>query len=185
MLLDDSRIIELYFKRDEGAIDETRNKYGKLLFHIADNILGSDSDAEECVDDTYMRTWQVIPPNRPNFFSAFLSKITRNLALTRYGRMKRRISNTDTAHIFEEISESVPDGRGSIADDIALRDALNSFLSSMGEIPRRIFMKRYFYMCDIKGIAREMGLSVSNVKVTLWRSRLDLREHLEKEGIYI
>ena len=99
--MDDKRIIDLYFQRDERAIDETNVKYGKLLRHIAYNILHSFEDSEECVDDTYMRAWQAMPPQRPGILSAFLSKITRNLSINRYLQNKSRQKHVASDTIFE------------------------------------------------------------------------------------
>lgn len=181
--MDDRQIVQLYFDRSERAIFETREKYGRLLFSVAYNILSSEGDSEECVDDTYMRAWQVIPPSKPNFLSAFLSKITRNLALNRYRQNKRRIRSLGADLIFEEISECVPATQGDVANDIELRDALNSFVMTLGAQNRLIFLKRYFYMCSVKDIAREMSMSQSAVKVALMRTRNKLREHLERAGI--
>ena len=183
--MDDSRIIDLYFSREERAIEETRVKYGKLLNHIAYGILHSQEDSEECVDDTYMRAWRAMPPERPNILSAFLSKITRNLSINRYLQNKARYKMLTTEKVFEEMEDCLPDSRGPISDDIAIRDAINGFLASLSEIPRKIFVKRYFYMLPVKQIAVEMKTTVSNVKVSLMRTRTKFRDYLEKAGISV
>ena len=183
--MDDKRIIELYFVRDERAIAETSEKYGKLLYHVAYTILHSDADSEECVDDTYMKTWQTIPPERPTYFSAFLTKITRNLSINRYVQNRARGKMLMTEAVFDEIEECIPDNSAPISEDVAIRDALNSFLASLREKPRIIFVKRYFYMMSLSKIANETGTSVSNVKVSLMRTREKLKTHLEKAGISI
>ena len=141
--MDDNRIIDLYFKRDERAITQTRDKYGKLLNHISFTILHSYEDAEECENDTYMRAWCAMPPTRPSVLSAFLSKIARNLSINRYLQNKARYRTVSTDTVFEEIAECVPDVSAPISDDIALRDAINGFLSSLDTIQRQIFVKRY------------------------------------------
>ncbi len=182
--MDDNRIIELYFERDERAIDETRSSYGRLIYSVAYGILESRPDSEECENDTYLRTWESIPPTRPSYFSAFLSKITRNLALNRLRENKRR-RPLGAELIYEELAEAVPDNHGDITEDMALRDALNDFLSSLGKTKRQIFIKRYFYMREIKQIAREMGISSGSVKITLFRVRGELRDYLESRGIVI
>ncbi len=182
--MDDSRIIELYFARDESAIKETKASYGRLIYSVALAILDSHTDSEECENDTYLRAWESIPPTRPTYFSAFLSKITRNLALNRMRDEKRR-KPLGTELVFEELDEVLPDVGGDITEDIELRDALNDFLSSLGKTKRQIFMKRYFYMKDIKTVAREMGIAKGSVKVTLHRVRLELRDFLESRGIVI
>jgi len=183
--MDDNRIIDLYFKREERAIMETRTKYGKLLNHVAFSILHSQADSEECVDDAYMKAWQTMPPEKPSFLSAFLCKITRNLSINRYLQNKARHRMISTETVFEEIADCVPDTSGPISDDIAIRDAINGFLDSLAELPRKIFVKRYFYMLSVKQISVEMKTSVSNVKVSLMRTREKLKAYLEKAGINI
>ena len=182
--MDDSRIIELYFARDERAIEETKASYGRLIYSVALAILDNRSDSEECENDTYIRTWESIPPTRPTYFSAFLSKVARNLALNRLRRESSR-APLGTELIYEEMAEVLPDSVGDITEDIELRDAINDFLSSLNKTKRQIFMKRYFYMRDIRTIAREMGVTVRGVKVTLHRVRNELRDFLESRGIVI
>ena len=182
--MDDNIIVELYFNRDERAIEETKKAYGRLIYTVAYRILESEADSEECENDTYLHAWNSIPPTRPKYFSSFLSKISRNLALNLLRDRSRR-RPLGMVLILDEIAESVPDGEGDISDDIELRDALNDFLSELPITKRQIFMKRYFYMSDIKSIAREMGIGVSRVKVTLMRTRIELREFLESRGIVI
>lgn len=183
--MDDSKIIDLYFDRNERAIEYTRSKYNRLLNHIAFNILHNGPDAEECVDDTYMKAWQSMPPQRPTYLSAFLSKITRNLSINRYLQNKSRYRIMSCETVFEEIAECIPDTSAPTSDDIALKDAINSFLESLYDIPRNIFVKRYFYMMSVKEISVEMKLSISNVKVILMRTREKFKAHLEKAGISI
>ena len=184
MPMDDNRIRELYFDRDERAIEETRQSYGRLIYSVAYGILLSEPDSEECENDTYVRTWESIPPTRPTYFSAFLSKISRNLALNRL-RDENRRRPLGAELVYEELGEVIPDTDGDITEDIALRDALNDFLTSLSKTKRQIFMKRYFYMRDIKEIAREMGITKSGVKVTLHRIRGELRSFLTDRGIVI
>ena len=183
--MDDSRIIELYFKREERAIEATDTKYGKLLRHVSYTILHSSEDSEECVNDTYMKAWGAMPPERPTYLSAFLSKITRNLSINRYMQNKARNRIFNTEIIFEEMEDCVPDNAGPISDDIDLRDAINSFLASLSDDARQMFVKRYFYMMTIKQISVEMRISVSSVKVSLMRYRKKFKAHLEKAGISI
>ena len=182
--MDDNRIIELYFARDERAIEETKASYGRLIYSVALAILGSHPDSEECENDTYIRTWESIPPTRPTYFSAFLSKISRNLALNRLREKKSR-APLGTELVFEELEDVLTDNTGDITEDIALREAINDFLASLNKTKRQIFMKRYFYMREIKTIAREMGVTASSVKVTLHRVRKELRDFLESRGIVI
>ena len=182
--MDDSKILDLYFERSEAAIHETDIKYGRLLRHIAYNILHTFHDSLECVDDAYMKAWETIPPERPQFFKAYLSKITRNISINRYNA-NRRVSSINTGMALDELEECIPAASGDLSDDIDLRDAINDFLASLGQTQRQIFVKRYFYMMTVREIAKDMYLTESNVKVTLMRVRDELRDHLEKAGITI
>lgn len=182
--MEDNKIIDLYFERDESAIEKTKTKYGRLLLSIATKILGDATEGEECENDTYLRTWHAIPPTRPDYFSAFLAKITRNLALNRIrDRMHR--APIEAYLVFEEISEALPDTEGDIDDDITLRDALNSFIGGLDKTKRLIFIKRYFYMKSIKEVAYEADVTVTAAKVILSRTRKQLRKYLTERGIVI
>lgn len=180
--LDDNRIIEMYFARDERAIEETKTSYGRLIFSVALGILSSVPDSEECENDTYLRAWNSIPPTRPEYFSAYLCKITRNLALNRIRDGKRRL-NVD--FILDELDGAIPDTGGDITEAMVIRDGLNEFISSLDVTKRRIFLKRYFYMQEVKEIARDMQITAGSVKVTLFRVRRELRDFLEEKGIVI
>lgn len=183
--MEDSKILELYWSRSEQAIAETQEKYGKYCHYIAFNILYSDEDAEECVNDTYIRAWDSMPPHRPERLAPFLGKITRNLSLDRYDRIKaqKRCGNTELA--LDELAECIPDSEMPMSEELALKDAINGFLGSLPRRTRIIFMRRYFYLCSISDIAQSLEMSESNVKVTLMRAREKFRERLEKEGIVI
>ena len=185
--MEDSKIIELYWSRSEQAIAETESKYGKYCHRIAFNILYSEEDAEECVNDTYLRAWEAMPPHRPQILSSFLGKITRNLSLDRYDalRAKKRSSNTELA--LDEIGECIPDAYSDmpISEEIVLKDAINGFLRALPTRTRVIFLRRYFYLCSISDIAEGLEMSESNVKVTLSRTRAKFKAYLEKEGIVI
>jgi RNA polymerase sigma-70 factor (ECF subfamily) len=185
MIVDDNKIIDLYFVRNENAIKQTKAKYGRLLFGVSYGILHSVPDAEECINDTYMKVWNSIPPQRPSYFSAFLTKIARNLSLNRYWQNKRRYGTVAAEAIFDEIAECIPAPASDVAEDIDIRDCLNRFLSGLGNKSRVVFVKRYFFMRSIREISDETGMSESAVKVTLSRLRVLLKERLEREGIYL
>lgn len=178
----DEKIIALYFSRDESAITETADKYGRMLGSVSYGILSSLSDAEECVNETYLRTWNAVPPTVPHSLSSFLTRIVRNLSLDRY-RKNKGLAEMGVTTLFDELSDAIPDGDGDPVDDFALREAINSFLSSLPKRERVIFVKRYFLAKEVVDVAREEGLSLSNVKIILYRSRLALKEKLEKESI--
>ena len=185
--MEDGRIVELYWERNEDAIAETQKQYGKYCHSIANNVLHSDEDAEECVNDTYVRAWNSMPPQRPVRLSSFLGKITRNLALDRYlfDRAKKRARSTDL--ILDEIEECIPDPDTAtpLAEEIALKDAINGFLASLPKKNRMVFLRRYWYLSSVKEIAADYDMTESNVKVMLHRTRQAFKTHLEKEGIAI
>jgi RNA polymerase sigma-70 factor (ECF subfamily) len=184
--MDDSQIIALYFRRSEDAIAETEKKYGKYCHYIAYNILYSPADAEECVNDTYMKAWQSIPPQKPENLSAFLGTITRNIALNRYVRDRAKKRSAGTEVVFEEAEElRSPSGGESFADELALREAINSFAASLTKETRIIFVRRYWYLSPINDIARDYGIPQGTVKSILSRTRKRLRKYLLKEGFTV
>lgn len=185
--MEDKKIVELYWERSETAIAQTQDKYGRYCHCIAYNILYSNEDAEECVNDTYLRAWDSMPPHRPERLSAFLGKITRNLALDRYDRARAQKRSAGIELALDELGECIPDSKGEmpISDEIALRDAINSFLASLPTQTRKVFVRRYWYLSAVKDIACDLEMSESNVKVLLLRTRQRFRSYLEKEGIVI
>ena len=178
--------MDLFWARSENAISETANKYGKYCHYIAYNILHNNEDCEECVNDTYMNAWRSIPTHRPNRLSTFLGKITRNLSLNKwdqYNTKKRGAGQTTLA--LEELHDCIP-ATGDveqIIDDLALAEVFNRFLASLPKERRKIFMRRYWYLSPIKEISTDYSISESKVKMSLLRSRNELRQLLEKEGI--
>ena len=183
--MDDRAIIDLYIARSERAISETDKKYGRYCRYIARNILRSDTEAEECVDDAYMNTWSAIPPAEPRSLRTFVGRITRNLALGRYehDHARKRYAGAESA--IEEIEELISAPEEDLIDTMALRDGLNEFLGTLTRRARIIFVKRYWYLSSIKDIAAETGASESSVKVSLYRTRCELKKFLEKKGITI
>ena len=155
--MEDQRIVALFLARDEQALAETRRTYHRYLTRIAHNILHNPQDTEECVNDTYLRAWNAIPPHRPSRLSVFLGKITRRLALDRYAALTadKRGGGTQ-ATILEEWRDALPDGDGDPADDMAVRDALNRFLRQLPADKRRTFIRRYWYGDTITAIATAM-----------------------------
>ena len=184
--MDDRKIIELFFERSEKAIDETEKKYGRYISAVADSILASKEDTEEVVNDTYLRAWNAIPPSRPRKLGAYLAAIARNLALDRYVARRKERENVAAEAILDELADCLPDSKSlSPADEFALKQAVNSFLDSLDAKTRVVFMRRYWYMMPIAKIAFMSGMSESNVKTVLHRTRIAFREHLEKEGITV
>lgn len=183
--MDDKRIIELYFARKEDAIKETERKYGNYCFLIAHNILSSREDAEECLNDAYLKLWNSIPPNRPDPLKTYLGKIVRNISINRYVSKHAQKRDGETEHLLEEVCEFIPDQTSltPISDQFALKQAINSFMASLPKKARIIFVKRYWYAISLSGIARDIGASENYVKVSLHRTRSALKTYLEKEGI--
>ncbi len=184
--MDDLSIIELYFERDENAIKETDIKYKKLCLGIARNILNNEADSEECVNDTYLSLWNSIPPARPDNFSAFICRITRNLSLKRLGYNRAQKRNPSVTVSFEELESVLPDSL--IEPDISdekLGKVISDFLRNQKEEARNVFIRKYWYFDTVADIAARYSFSESKVKVLLHRTRNKLREHLKKEGIYL
>ena len=177
--MEDNRIIELYFARDEQAIAQTAQKYGKYCHQISYQILQSHPDAEECVNDTYLKTWQSIPPQRPNIFKAFLGCIARRLSLDRYRHIHAAKRNRDLEVAFEELADCIP-MRDDQAD--ALPQLLNEFLGSLPLLDRRIMVKRYWYAMSAQQIAQDEGLTPNAVTVRLYKTRNKLRDFLTGKG---
>lgn len=184
--MDDPQIIELYWRRSEDAITETAKKYGRYCHTIAFNILGNTEDSEECVNDTYLKTWSLLPPARPTVFSAFLAKLTRNLSLDRYRHLSaEKRGGGQMALALDELSTCIPapDNTDAVVERQVLIDALDRFLAELKPEQRRIFLRRYWYISSVREIASDLGLSESKVKMSLLRTRAALKAHLEKEGI--
>lgn len=186
--MNDRQIIELYGQRDENAIRETASKYGGYCFCIANNILADEADAEECVNDTWLKTWNSIPPENPNHLKLFLGKITRNLSINRYKAKHREKRGGDQmALVLEEIDEFLADTADveSEIEQIEFVGLLNRFLRSLPARECNLFIRRYFYTDSTDAIAHRYGLKESHVLVILSRVRKKLREYLQKEGYMI
>ncbi len=185
--MEDNQIIELYWQRSEEAIVETSNKYSRLLLSISLNILGDYSDAEECENDTYVAVWNAIPPTRPNIFSAFLSKIIRNISINRYEYNKAKKRNNEYDLILSELEECVASSVSVeecfVADEIT--ESINDFLKTQKQETRVIFVRRYWYADSVKDIAERMGISESKVKTVLFRVRRQLQQFLSERGVFV
>ena len=183
--MEDAKIVQLYLDRNEQAIPETADKYGNYCTAIAKNILGNREDAEECVNHTYLNTWNTIPPHKPKLLSTFLGKIVRNLAFNRYKyNTAEKRGGGVTAVILDELAECV-----SGSDDVEqayekkeLIATINAFLGALSPIKRKIFVRRYWYADDISDIATRFDMSYSAVVMTLNRLRVKLREYLIERG---
>jgi len=184
--MEDQTIIALYWQRDEAALDETAKKYGGYCHAVAYNILGCGMDAEECVNDTWLHAWHAIPPQRPLFLGAFLSRITRNLCLSRIRRLSAKKRGASQAELaLSELDECIP-ARNKVEDELEARElaeSINRFLAGLKESERNIFMARYYHFAPTADIARRTGSSVSKVNTTLSRTRAKLRKFLKEEEL--
>ena len=177
--LSDERILSLYNARDEQAIQATADKYGNFCMSLSYDILGNRSDAEECVNDTYLRAWNSIPPARPKSLQAFLAAITRRLSLDRYREQRAARRNRDLEVSFEELSDMIqaPDDR---ADE--LPELLNDFLRTLDLPERRLFLRRYWFSVPLEALAFEAGTTKNAVVVKLYKTRNKLKAYLKERG---
>ncbi len=184
--MDDSKIIELYLKRNESAINETQEKYGKYLAKISYNILADIEDSREAVNDTYLKAWYSIPPHVPNVLSSFLGKITRQISIDIYRKKKtQKRQGSEYALSLEELKDCVSQGDSPEAEIDAqlLAREINNFLHTLPDEARNIFVCRYYFLDSVKDIAAYYGASQSKIKSSLHRTRLGLKNHLKKEGL--
>ena len=182
----DSQIIELFWERNEAAIAQTDATYGRRLYTISDKILRSRQDAEESVNDTYMRAWETIPPQKPNYFFAYLAKLCRNFSLQRLQWNSAAKRNGEVVSLTQEMENCIPDRsyeRKLEGEEIGRM--LDRFLDSLSVESRLIFMRRYWYADSIQEIASRYHISQSKVKTQLHRTRNKLQQFLESEGICI
>lgn len=183
----DTQIIELYFHRDQRAITETDTQYGAYCHTIAYNILGNQQDSEECVSDTYLSTWNQLPPKRPNCLSAFLGKITRNLSIDRY--RKNHAAKRGGGQIvlaIDEMDRTLSSGQ-SLEDEFMegeLTEMINRFLRTLPDTERRVFILRYFHLYAVSDIARDFGFNRNRVASMLMRTRQKLKTYLIEQGGY-
>lgn len=185
--MDDSRIIELLQQRSETALDAVQQKYGSMCLSIARNLLGSDEDAQECVNDALHALWNAIPPQSPKKLGAFLAGIVRNLAMKQltYETAEKRSGFVVS---YEELRECIPTGRTveELLEDKELAKVLDRFLGTLDRNSRDLFLRRYWFCDSVKEIARGFGISETRVTTKLYRIRNKLKDYLAKEAqIYV
>lgn len=183
--MEDSMIVDLYWAREERAIEESDRKYGRYCLSIARSIVTLEEDAEECVNDTWFRAWNAMPPQRPSLLSAFFGKLTRNLSLDRWrhNRAAKR-GGPQVEMALEELEDCLP-APGRPEEHLEERETaalISRFLREQPALDRNLFLRRYWYLDSIADIARRFSLSESKVKTTLFRCRGQLRTYFEKEG---
>ena len=182
--MDDNKIIELYWRRDENAVSQTKAIYGETLKALAFRILHSSEDAEECENDTYLKAWDSIPPQKPQHFFAYLAKICRNTALNMLEKQKAEKRSAVIVELSDELWECLPD-RHSL-EEIAeqeLSEIISTFLKTVSKENRIIFVRRYFLSETISDISKALSISESKVKSSLFRTRNKLRDYLSKEEL--
>ena len=183
--MEDLQIIELFFQRSEEAVSQTDRKYGRFLRSVAGRILSVPEDSEEVVNDTYLAAWNKIPPEVPKALKYYLSRITRNLALSRfdYGNAQKRSAFAEVA--ISELEECIPDTAASPearAEEKELSQALNRFLSGLGPLDCALFVGRYYYNRNASELGQQQGIRAYQVKYRLKKLRAELKAFLEKEG---
>ena len=186
MDITDIRIIELFTSRSKEAVSALSKKYEKLCKSISYNILRNREDAEECVNDTYLKVWDSIPPAKPDNLMAYVCRIARNISLDklRYNLRSKRNGNTDA--LLSELSECIPstDNVEESADD-TLKNAITDFLDGLSDRDRNIFIRRYFFCDDVKSISKKLGVTETNVTTILNRTRNNLKKYLSDNGIAV
>jgi len=182
--LDDKKIIQLYWDRDERAISETDSKYGAFCSSIAENILDNKEDSKECVNDTYLKTWNALPPQWPKVFPAFIGRIVRNLAINRYNSERTAgRGGGQTAVALEELEECISDRSAEISvEESELSEAIDSFLGTLSRKNRQIFVLRYWYTESVSYISEVMNMTENSVSVALNRMRKKLLNYLSERG---
>ena len=184
--MEDEKIIELYNQRNEKAIAETADKFGKMLFSIAMNILSVREDSEETVSDTYVKAWDNIPPQFPNSLGAWLGKITRNLSISRLRKNKAQ-KRSGIEVMLSELEECVPSFADTEkeAESTEIAAALNSWLNMQSREDRILFVRRYWYGDSVAKLSEKADIPAKKLSSKLFRLRKNLKNHLEEEGIFI
>lgn len=183
--MEDAQIVELYWQKNADAISETANKYGAYCFTIANNILHSAEDSEECVNDTWLHAWNAMPPQRPNVLRMFLAKITRNLSFNRFNaRSTEKRGSGEIALVLDELSECLASEADveAVYEATELEQCIQRFVRSLSERDRNVFVRRYFFTEPVASIAARYDLTANNIMVILSRTRKKLKLELNKEG---
>ena len=185
--MEDGQIIALYWQKSADAITETNSKYGVYCFAIADNILHSKEDAEECVNDTWLNAWNAMPPHRPRRLKLFLAKITRNLAFNRFhARTAQKRGGGEMELVLDELAECIANESDmeSAYEARELGQSINAFVRALPVREGNVFVRRYFFTDSVAAIAKRYGLTENNVMVILSRTRKKLKTQLIKEGYF-
>ena len=185
--MDDKKIVDLYWHRDESAIKETKLKYGRFCYSIAYRILENKEDADECENDTYLKVWRTVPPKRPEILKTYLGLISRTLSLDKRRRKNAQKRGGETELSLSELEQCVPENK-SVSDAVEtteLARMISVFLENLPKTECDVFLCRYWYFYSIKEIADRFGFGVSKVKMMLFQTWESLKELLEKEGVLV
>lgn len=185
--MNDAEILNLYWARDEAAIDATEQKYGAYCRAVARNILNNAQDEQECLNDTWLAAWNNIPPQRPALLKAYLGKIARRISLKKWrDRSALKRGGGEAALALDELAECLPGGESIEAalNEAELTQIMNRFLASLTADERRVFLRRYWYLDSVADTAARFGFSEGKVKSMLYRSRQKLMKRLKEEGVF-
>ena len=184
--MEDEKIIELFFARSEEAIRQTDIVYGKRLLNLSKNIAKNEQDAQECVNDTYLRTWDTIPPQKPKYFFAYIARLCRNLSLDKLDWNNAQKRHWSVVSLTEEMEMCIPDPvRDREMEAKELGKLLDAFLRTQSKENQMVFLRRYWFADTIAEIAARYGISESAVQMRLSRTKTRLCTYLEKEGIQV
>lgn len=184
-MMQDEKIVELYWQRDETAIQETQLKYDRYLHKIAFNILEDEEDSKESVNDSYLAAWNSMPPHKPVTLSTYLGKLTRRISIDVFrkkNRQKRQCSQYTLSLTELEECVSAGDTTIEVVEARVLGEALSRFLRDISEEARHVFLGRYYFLDTVRDVADYCHMSEAKVKSLLYRTRLELKTYLEKEG---
>lgn len=181
--MEDWAILELFWARDERAIEETHRAYGGRLYGLALRILRDEGGAEESVSDTYLKAWEAIPPQRPQHYFPWLAQVCRRVAFGRLDWEKAAKRRMQVVELTAELEQCIPDRRGEGEWEVReLGRLLDDFLEGLPKESRRFFLRRYWFADSVRDIAQSCGVSEGKVKTSLYRTRNKLKQYLEKEG---
>ncbi len=185
--MEDMGILDLYFNRDESAIRETDEKYGRKLRGISQNITENPEDTEECCNDTYLCAWRSIPPTRPNYFFAWLAKVIRSFSYKKWERQNAQKRSANMVALTRELEECISDSWDMVSEleTKRLGASINTFVNKLPKDGQMVFIRRYFYGDSIAEIGVLSGFSQSKITSMLFRLRKQLRNYLEKEGFQL
>ena len=178
--MEDIRIIELYFSRDEEAIRHTADKYGAYCMAVSMNILRSQPDAEECVNDTWVAAWNTMPPKWPQNLCGYLGKLVRNISINRLRSLRRECRDTTLTVAFEELEDIIP--APDETESAIICGWLDEYLGTLPQLDRQLFVGRYWYNHSVKALARHYGMTANAATKRITRAREGLRDFLIERG---